>query len=670
VLTAVVLLATATLFGQGRPLLDVPFVAQTPELCGGAAVSMVMRYWGARDVAPEDFASLVVPAERGIPTTDLTAAVRARRWQTLVGPEEEAAAWLRLEQDVNQGRPVIALIEVAAATYHYVVVVGLTADRIVWHDPARSPFRVMSRADFGRAWATTQHWSLLVLPPASSPPDATPRPDVAAPVTGGPVAATPCTGLVGRGVDLALAGQQADAEENLRAATTLCPTDPAGWRELAGLQFSRKDWASAARLAGVAVALNTNDAHARQLLATSRFLLGDLPGALDAWTPLHEPRVESITVTGAERTDHTVVLRASGLATRQLLTSADLRRAERRLGDLPVISRARVSFVPDAEGRAKVDLAVAEREALPRGWLPLGILGARAVITKQAQVDVSGLLAQGERFSAAWRWKPERERVALGMAFPAPSGLPGIVTFDASWEHQTYALEASQRREERRLLNLRLSDWASSRLRWYAGVGSDRFDRQGHLRGEADADIRLAGDRVLVGAAGQGWAAAGSADRFGAATLSASFRSTTAPERAAWFLTTATDLASTSAPLAVWPAAGSGGRGRLLRAQPLLVDDIVAGPLFGRRVFTWTMEYRRPIADARGQIVQAAVFVDGARAWRRLERRGPSKLYVDAGLGLRVATPGGTLRADVAHGLRGGGLRWSAGWTTAWSQVY
>jgi hypothetical protein len=36
-------------------LLDVPFVAQTEALCGGASVAMVQRYWGAREVSAADF---------------------------------------------------------------------------------------------------------------------------------------------------------------------------------------------------------------------------------------------------------------------------------------------------------------------------------------------------------------------------------------------------------------------------------------------------------------------------------------------------------------------------------------------------------------------------------------------------------------------------------------
>jgi hypothetical protein len=67
--SAAAMLVAATLFGvpgevaagalaqaEAHVLLDVPYVSQTPELCGGAAVAMVLRYWGERDVFPQDFA--------------------------------------------------------------------------------------------------------------------------------------------------------------------------------------------------------------------------------------------------------------------------------------------------------------------------------------------------------------------------------------------------------------------------------------------------------------------------------------------------------------------------------------------------------------------------------------------------------------------------------------
>ena len=58
---AVLLLALAffirPLFSP-RPVadvLDVPFIAQSELLCGGAAAAMVMRYWGERGIDAESF---------------------------------------------------------------------------------------------------------------------------------------------------------------------------------------------------------------------------------------------------------------------------------------------------------------------------------------------------------------------------------------------------------------------------------------------------------------------------------------------------------------------------------------------------------------------------------------------------------------------------------------
>lgn len=58
----------------GRRLLEVPFLPQTEDLCGGAALAMVLRYWGAAAVQPADFAPLVDRGVAGIPTNVLASA--------------------------------------------------------------------------------------------------------------------------------------------------------------------------------------------------------------------------------------------------------------------------------------------------------------------------------------------------------------------------------------------------------------------------------------------------------------------------------------------------------------------------------------------------------------------------------------------------------------------
>src|SRR5262245_42382702 len=116
-------------------LVDVPYLPQTPELCGGAALAMVLRYWGDRTVQPGDFRSLVKPSARGIETTDLVAAVTARGWQAFSG-EGPSGTIADLQRQVDQGRPVIVLIELTPGRFHYVVVVGVTPSSVVFHDPA------------------------------------------------------------------------------------------------------------------------------------------------------------------------------------------------------------------------------------------------------------------------------------------------------------------------------------------------------------------------------------------------------------------------------------------------------------------------------------------------------------------------------------------------------
>src|SRR5262247_4525503 len=143
-------------------LLDVPFIAQSEMLCGGAAAAMVMRYWGERGIDAESFQSLVDAKAGGIRTDVLAANLRGRAWNAtaLEGSSDTIA------QELQQGRPVIVLLEDRPRTYHYVVVVARNADGVVFHDPARAPFRVMTAADFDKRWSAARRWMLVVTPTA------------------------------------------------------------------------------------------------------------------------------------------------------------------------------------------------------------------------------------------------------------------------------------------------------------------------------------------------------------------------------------------------------------------------------------------------------------------------------------------------------------------------
>ena len=129
-------------------MLDVPYIAQTEALCGGAAAAMVLRFWGERGLTAESFAHLMDDSASGIRTTTLIDDLRRRGWNANGVKGSEAM----LQRELERGRPTMVLIEDRPGSFHYVVVVASMPTTVVVHDPARAPFRAMARDEFTRRW--------------------------------------------------------------------------------------------------------------------------------------------------------------------------------------------------------------------------------------------------------------------------------------------------------------------------------------------------------------------------------------------------------------------------------------------------------------------------------------------------------------------------------------
>ncbi len=653
-------------------LLDVPYLAQPVRLCGGAALAMVLRYWGEAAVYAEDFAPLVDAGRGGIPADALARAVTDRGWQAFPAAVDPAAGSQRLRTEVDRGRPVVALIEARPSVYHFVVVVGMTDQAIVLHDPARAPFQVMPRAEFDVAWAAADRWMLLVLPPldrplaeGTTPPGRT----VAAQATG----TTPCSELVSHSVRDAGEGNVASAERRLLVATALCPADAAGWRELAGVRFLERQYAESRQLAERAVDRAPQDRYAWQLLATSRYLTGDLAGALDAWNRIGEPRTDVVTVTGAVRTPHAVVVDLVDLPPREVLTAGRLRQAERRLEELPVSSDATVRYEPIADGLASVEASIDERATFPSNWMRWGAMGFETLLQREVSLDVAGRLGAGENLRGRYRWAANRPRVMLEFGVPAPGPIPGIASIELSWERQAYgALVEGEPllREERRRAGGTLSDWAFDWLRWEAGAAIDRIADGRFVSVGANVEARALADRVFVTVAGERWSATDAGENFATGSVGAGWRWTIDRRQPNWTAHGSASFATTAAPLAAWPGAGTSlTRGALLRAHSLTDGGVHTSDVFGRRVAFVTVEHERPIWASSYGLATMTVFVDTARAWQRREP-GASDWHTDVGAGVRFAEPGssGVVRLDLAYGLRDGAVKVSAGYVSDWGR--
>jgi hypothetical protein len=583
-------------------LLDVPFVPQSELLCGGAAVSMVMRYWAPAQVYAEDFAALVDTRAGGIAVGALARAVEERGWRARAFAGTAADA----QTHITEGRPLIALVEDRPGRLHYVVVVAWTADRVVFHDPAVNPFRTLDAATFDRRWRVTGRTALLVLPAAGA--------------TG-----APAPGRAWPGGD--------------------------SIRERAGTVFLEKRYADAAHLAALAVDENPDDNESWQLLAASRFLEGDAAGAIDAWNRRGEPRVDLARVDGLSRTRHDVVAGMLDLSPRTMLTREGLDRAARRVAAVPAVRLSRVDYSPRENGSATVNVAVVERPLVPSSRSEVVASAIYAATRREAQINVSSPTGGGELWTASARWWAGRPRIEVALAVPKLARWTGQWRIAGGWERQTYRLSTDTMASDRRHASVGFGDWASGRMRWQLGTAIDRWnDGATHLSVLGEIERRFAADHVAVNVESR------AAARFGAATVSTRWRSSL-DAMSGWQAAGVLAAVTPTAPLDLWAGGDTGVvRPTLLRAHPLLEDGAIRASELRRVLPNASLEYQRGLATYPVMQVGWAAFVDATN----------HHVDTGLGLRFKLPGSPNLLRIDVAHGVRDGATALSISWQSAW----
>src|SRR5581483_4681789 len=140
--------------------LDVPYVPQTDALCGGAAAAMVFRYWGDAHASVQSFAPLVDRRAGGIADDVLVKAIAERGWTA----ERVDGSLDALGDALRRGEPPIVLLSDRGTRYHYLVVVGRTAEAVIVHDPSWGPNRAIRDAAFDARWRASGRWMLIVRP--------------------------------------------------------------------------------------------------------------------------------------------------------------------------------------------------------------------------------------------------------------------------------------------------------------------------------------------------------------------------------------------------------------------------------------------------------------------------------------------------------------------------
>jgi peptidase C39-like protein len=633
--------------GEGREplaLLDVPFISQSELLCGGAAAAMVLRYWGERGISAENFSHLVDRSAAGIRTDVLVGDLRRRGWTANGLDGDETTA----RRELSRGRPVVTLIEDRPSTYHYVVLVAWHDRGVVFHDPARGPFVVMSAGEFERRWRAARRWMAVVVPRAAVGGDS---PGLAAPVSLTTTQPSACDQVVAKGVRLAQSNDL-EAAERMLAAAVGCP---AAARELAGLRVLQKRWPEAQDLASSAVAADDRDTYAWQVLAVSRFVQNDRLGALSAWNKAGEPRLDLFRIDGLTRTRYPVAERLIDPHTDEVLTPGRFVRAERRLASLPSAASTHLEYVPVSGGLAELRAVVAERPLVPTGRLPLAAAGLVAVAMREVRLSTGALFGGGEEISGAWRFWPHRMRVGAGVRAPAPWG--GLWSVDAFSERQPFTA-AEMRPADHDAVSLEVSDWFSGHLRWTVATGVDAWAPE-------SARLRLGGqlrfatlDDRLDGAFGASTWPGDAA--FGTVEAAVRARSSTARQGMVFLGTASVQFATASTPLDLWSAGDTGHvRPTLLRAHPLLDQGRLRSEQLGRKLGQVSLEAQRWWRVAGPIRAAASLFGDAVQTAARYD--GTSRRDVDLGLGARLALAGipGVFSANIAQGLADGATAFS-----------
>ena len=351
---------------QSTARLDVPYVAQSEALCGGAAAAMVLRYWGERGVNAEDSSPLLNARRDGIETGVLVNALVERGWRALAFTGTTSS----VTHHVGRQRPVIALIAIAPGRFHYVVVLQMTDRGVIYHDPAGRPSQTMAIADFDAAWSASSRWTLLVLPREAPRRTEPRRPSRRRHFQRRCRPGLDASGRCRRSAAVRPGRTTVEAARvPVRPTRRLC----ASWLACACCSDARQTrcpW-----LARPLRAIPPTVTPGR-VLGTAEFLQRNQIAALSAWNRTGEPLNDLVRVDGLARTRHRVVTDRLGLAPGDVLTPSDLGRARRRLGELPAAApRASTSRLL-AAGSSRVDAAVLERPLMPASPLALGDAGS------------------------------------------------------------------------------------------------------------------------------------------------------------------------------------------------------------------------------------------------------------------------------------------------------
>jgi predicted double-glycine peptidase len=166
---------TAQSVGASGIWLDVPFVKQTVDGCGSAAIAMLLQYWSAHGVSVSAERSDAAKIQKqlysrnahGIFASDMERYLRESGFREFALRGE----WNDLRPHLEQGRPLVISVQPRGpkGPLHYALVTGIDWQReaVFLNDPARGKLLRVERQEFEKEWSAARNWMLLAVPAAA-----------------------------------------------------------------------------------------------------------------------------------------------------------------------------------------------------------------------------------------------------------------------------------------------------------------------------------------------------------------------------------------------------------------------------------------------------------------------------------------------------------------------
>jgi hypothetical protein len=375
-----------------------------------------------------------------------------------------------------------------------------------------------------------------------------------------------------------------------------------------------------------------------------------------------------------------VVLREMTFEEGRLLTRDQLRESRLRLREVGVFDRVRLRPVPKGDGTADVEAALVERHGFGSP-LMLGMrLGADAV-RQQVRVTYDNLAGTGIVVGALGKWQNTQPRIAAGMAWPHPFGLPFNLRVEAEHARPQYDLDGTFRLRTRgadvrgrRVLGGRTVGevgWIA-RQRSFTAIRPDappgrlsgvvaRLERRlvderrhrvdGYVEGFRAIDFlgsEVPATRGVVGL------------RYLGLWSGSDIEEPLPPGALALRLTVGSGTSNLPLDLMFTPGAAS-EMAWPLRAHRLKHNGVLGSAPIGPKMALLNAEWRQRLWKGSSMQLGVVAIYDALHMVDTAQGEGSRSLH-DAGLGMRWASGGAVLRIDYCHSLTPDGRSaWTAG---------